>query len=43
MQYLNPKVVIEKTEIPHDNARASCTLQSSIVRNYNEFENVIIA
>ena len=43
MQHLNPKVIIEKTEIPHDNARANCTLQSSIVGSYSEFEDILIA
>ena len=43
MQYLEPRLLIEKTDIPHDNARASCTLQSSVVRSYNEFEDLIIA
>jgi hypothetical protein len=43
MQYLNPKEIIKKTQIPHDNARASVTLQSSTVRNYAEFEETIIA
>jgi len=43
MQHLNPRVIIEKTEIPHDNARASCTLQSSIVGSYSEFEDLVIA
>ena len=43
MEYLNPKKIIEKTQIPHDNARASITLQSAIVRNYREFEKTIIA
>ena len=43
MHHLNPRVVIEKTEIPHDNARANCTLQSSVVGSYAEFENIVIA
>lgn len=43
MQDLNPRVIIEKTEIPHDNARANCTLQSSVVESHAEFENLLIA
>lgn len=43
MEYLNPRTIIEKTEIPHDNARASITLQSSTVRNYKEFEDMLVA
>lgn len=43
MQHLNPRVIIEKTETPHNNARASCTLQSSTVRSYQEFVNLLIA
>ncbi len=43
MRHLHPKAIIEKTEIPNDNARAGCTLQSSIVGNYAEFENNLIA
>jgi hypothetical protein len=43
MAHLDPRVVIEKTEIPHDNARASCTLQSSTVKDHPEFEELIIA
>jgi len=43
MQDLNPRVIIEKTEIPHDNARADCTLQSSIVSSHREFEDLLIA
>jgi len=40
---LNPRTILEKTQIPHDNARASVTLQSSTVRNYHEFEDIIMA
>lgn len=43
MVHLNPRTIIEKTQIPHDNARASITLQSSIVGSYREFEDIIIA
>lgn len=43
MQHLNPRTVIEKTEIPHDNARAGCTLQSSVVSSHSEFEDLLIA
>lgn len=43
MRHLHPRVIIEKTELPHDNARASCTLQSSIVGSFNEFEELLMA
>jgi|TARA_B100000315_G_C14554661_1_gene577540 hypothetical protein len=43
LKHLNPKKIIEQTEIPNDRARASVTLQSSTVRNYAEFERIIIA
>jgi hypothetical protein len=43
MEHLHPRIIIEKTEIPNDNARAGFTLQSSIVRNYSEFENKLIS
>jgi len=43
MLHLHPRVIIEKTEVPHDNARGNCTLQSSIVSSYSEFENLVIA
>lgn len=43
MYYLDPKLIIEKTEVPHDTARSNCTLQSSTVRDYHEFENLLIA
>ena len=42
MRYLNPKTVIAKTVVPHDTARGKYLLNSSIVRSYLEFENVII-
>jgi hypothetical protein len=40
---LNPRTILEKTQIPHDNARAGVTLQSSTVSNYHEFEDTVIA
>ncbi len=43
MQHLHPRVIIEKTEVPHDNARANCTLQSSTVGSHREFEDILIA
>ena len=43
MEHLNPRVIIEKTEVPHDNARAGCTIQSSVVGSYSEFEDLVIA
>lgn len=43
MEHLNPKMIIEKTQTPHDNARAGVTLQSSIVGSYPEFESLLIA
>ncbi|MCK5707044.1 MAG: hypothetical protein KAI43_05275 [Candidatus Aureabacteria bacterium] len=42
MRHLNPKVIIEKTEIPHDTIRAKYVLKSSIVSSYREYENIII-
>ena len=39
---LNPRTILEKTQIPNDNARASVTLQSSTVPNYHEFEDIMI-
>ncbi len=43
MEHLNPRVIIEKTEVPNDQARASVTLQSSTVSGYAEFESIVIA
>ena len=43
MLHLNPRVIIEKTEAPHDRIRGSITLESSIVGSYREFEDIIIA
>ena len=40
---LNPRTILKKTQIPHDNARASVTLQYSTVSNYHEFEDLSIA
>lgn len=42
MNHLDPKVVIAKTEIPHDTARGKYVLKSSVVSSYLEFEKVII-
>ena len=40
---LDPRTIIAKTETPHDQARASITLQSIIVQSYAEFEDTLIA
>ena len=42
MVHLNPRVIIERTEMPHDLARAGVTLQSTVVGSYREFEDTII-
>ena len=43
MQHLEPRVLLEKTQIPHGNARANCTLHSSVVGNFHEFQDIVIA
>ncbi|MBN2367605.1 hypothetical protein JXC34_01195 [Candidatus Woesearchaeota archaeon] len=42
MRHLNPKVILDKTEIPHDTARGKYILNSSIAKNYREYENIVI-
>jgi hypothetical protein len=42
MTHLNPKVIIEKTELPNDTARGKYSLKSSIARSYQEYEKTII-
>ncbi len=43
MMHLDPRIIIEKTQTPYDNARAGCTLQSSIVGSYSEFDSLVTA
>ena len=43
MKPLDPRVIIAKTEAPHDNARESFSLPSSMVRSHAEFQRDIIA
>ena len=40
---LDPRVLTEKTETLHDDARAKATLESSIVRSHGEFESLNMA
>ena len=40
--HLDPKVIIEKAELPHDSARGKFTIKSSIARSYQEYEKTII-
>ena len=42
MEHLNPRVVIEQCEFPHDTARGSYVLESSIAGSYQEFESIVI-
>jgi len=42
MQHLNPRVIIAKTEVPHDTARGKYVLKSSVVFSALEFEAVVI-
>lgn len=42
MKYLNPKNIIEKTELPNDTARGKYVLKSSIAKSYQEFEQIVI-
>jgi hypothetical protein len=43
MEHLHPEVILAKTDIPHDSARASVTLRSSRAGSYEEFEALLIA
>jgi hypothetical protein len=40
---LNPRRILEMTQIPHDKARASVTLQKTTVSTFPEFEDTMIA
>lgn len=42
MKYLNPKNILEQTEIPSDTARGKYFLTSSIAKSYHEYEKIII-
>jgi len=42
MKHLDPRIILEKTLIPHDTARCKFQLASSIVGSSKEFENVLI-
>ena len=42
MQHLHPRVIIEKVETPHNEARGKYVLRSPVVRGAQEFEAVII-
>jgi len=42
MQHLNPRVIIEKVETPHNEARGKYVLRSPVVRSYQEFEAVLV-
>lgn len=42
MRHLHPQVIIEKIEVPHDTARGSYSLQTSIARSHLEFQNILI-
>jgi len=41
-KHLNPKIIIQRTELPNDTARGKYTLKSSIVTSYQEFEYTVI-
>ena len=43
MEHLNPRVIIEKTEVPHDNARAQFSMRESTVESHREFETCLIS
>jgi len=43
MQYLHPKVIIEKCEQPNDTARGKFLVQNSICKTHLEFENILIS
>jgi len=42
MERLNPKVIISVVDEPHDTARGSYVLRSSIAHSYQEFEGIIV-
>jgi hypothetical protein len=41
MSYLHPRVIIAKIDEPHDTARGSYVLRSSIAGSYAEFERIV--
>jgi len=42
MKQLDPRLIIQKTEIPFDNARAQYSMPGSTIRSFKEFEQIVV-